>query len=104
MTDPQPIKYKNLKQCNPRVNLMRLKILHALYRGGACLLENATVMGQIFPKYTYENDNVYLERKSRAFYENLFALVINQMAAGLAQDPARMVPQTKDIDATIGQY
>lgn len=93
------IKYKRLKQTHPRVDLMRLRILRALYRGGVHLLKDDEVMKRVFPKYTYEGEPMYAERRNRAYYENLFALVINQMAAGLAQDPAKMVPK-KSTDTT----
>lgn len=99
-----PIKYKRLKQCHPRVDLMRLRILKALYRGGTHLLKDEQVMTAIFPKYAYEKDGVYKERKVRAFYENLFGLVINQMSAGLAQDPARLTPQSAEVGATVTDF
>ena len=83
------MKLKLLKQMNPRLDLQRTRKLHAMYRGGCSLLENAAVMNDIFPKYSHERDTTYNERKRRAFYENVFAAVINQMSAGLAQDPVR---------------
>lgn len=102
---PSPsIKYKRLKQCHPRVDLMRLRVLKALYRGGAHLLKDEQIMTAIFPKYSYEKDVVYKERKNRAFYENLFGLVINQMSAGLAQDPIRLVPQVNEPGATVTDF
>lgn len=101
---PEGIKYKRLKKCHPRVDLTRLRILKALYRGGAHLLRDDMVMDLVFPKYAYEQPAVYQERKARAFYENLFALVINQMSAGLAQDPARAVPQVTKPGASIGEF
>lgn len=105
MSSEVAIKYKRLKKTNPRVDLMSLRILKALYRGGAHLLKDEKVMESTFPKYVYENPQAYAERKSRAFYENLFALVINQMSAGLAQDPLRVVPAaTETSGATVEPY
>lgn len=99
-----PTKYKRLKQCNPRFDAMRLRILKALYRGGSHLLKDDEVMKAIFPKYSYEKDAVYAERRARAFYENLFGLVVNQMSAGLAQDPVRLVPQKTDPGFQVTEF
>jgi hypothetical protein len=99
-----PIKYKRLKQCHPSFNALRLRILKALYRGGSHLLTDEQVMTAIFPKYAHEKDVVYEERKRRAFYENLFGLVVNQTSAGLAQDPVRLAPQTTEPGATVTDF
>lgn len=80
---------KRLKQTHPRVDLGRIEILKAFYRGGNHLLGNSAIMERVFPKYVHEDDTVYAERKKRCFYENVFALVVNQLVAGLAQDPAK---------------
>jgi hypothetical protein len=104
MNQPPGIKYKRLKECHPRVDLKRLRVLKAMYRGGSHLLNDSEVMSTIFPKYSYETDVVYAERRKRAFYENLFALVINQMSAGLAQDPVTASPQTSEPGAALGDY
>jgi len=79
-----------LRQCHPRLDLFRVKVLHALYRGGHHLLGNEEVMDHVFGKIGDERDIVYNERRRRAFYENLFAMVINQISAGLAQDPVHI--------------
>lgn len=88
---------RRLKQCHPRLNLERVKTLQALYRGGQHLLGNEAILTRIFPKYTYELMTVYKDRCARAFYENIFALVINQISAGLAQDPCRILPETETV-------
>lgn len=90
MDAPPAIKFSRMKQTHPRLNLGRLRMLHALYRGGAHLLGDDAVMDVVFGKIGDESDNVYVERKRRAFYENLFAMVVNQISAGLAQDPCRL--------------
>jgi len=84
------IPYGRLKRCHPRLNLGRIRILHALYRGGYHLLGDDAVMDFVFGKIGDESDTIYNERKRRAFYENLFAMVVNQISAGLAQDPCRI--------------
>lgn len=84
-----PVRYERLCKTHPRLSLPRIKILKALYRGGRALLDDDSVMNVVFPQYTYEGPNVYGERKARAYYENMMALVVNQISAGLAQDPIR---------------
>lgn len=84
------IKLGRLRKTNPRLDQKRVRILKALYRGGSALLHDAEIMNEIFPQYSHEQANVYEERKRRAFYENMFALVVNQISAGLAQDPVRL--------------
>ncbi len=88
---PKGIKFGRLKQNHPRLDLGRMRMLHALYRGGNHLLSDNVVMDFVFGKIGDESDVVYHERRRRAFYENLFAMVINQISAGLAQDPCRLV-------------
>lgn len=90
------IKYGRLCQTHPELNLPRVKKLKAMYEGGCKLLENNAIMNDVFPKYTHESAEAYLERKKRAYYENMFALVVNQISAGLAQDPARFEPPSED--------
>lgn len=104
-----PIKYARLMQTHPRVDLKRLRRLRALYKGGAALLENAEVMDEVFPKHAHEGGASYDERKKRAFYENVFAQVVNKVVAALGQDPARLDPQPDDEghvpeDAKVGDY
>jgi len=89
---------KRLKQNHPRLDLNRVKILHALYRGGRYLLGDDNVLQQVMPKYAHEKALVYDERRKRAFYENIFAQVINQISAGLAQDPIRILQEIETIE------
>lgn len=96
--DLGPIKYGRLKRTNPRLDVERVRTLKALYRGGSALLQNPSILSRIFPKYVYESDGSYAERKQRAFYENMFALVINQISAGLAQDPLRISKEAGEPD------
>lgn len=96
-TRPKSFKYGRLCKTHPELDLKKVKILKALYKGGSHLLKNVDVMKEVFPKYAYESDAVYEERKKRAYYENMFALCINQISAGLAQDPIRFEPP-KDPD------
>lgn len=89
------IQYKRLKETHPRLDLTRVRILKAMYKGGRHILADRQILEAIFPKYTHEPDPVYAERKARAFYENVFAMVINQISAGLAQDPIHIHVETE---------
>lgn len=91
------ITYERLKQTHPRLDLNRVKILKALYKGGKHLLSDQQILAEVFPKYTHEKDAVYQERIKRAFYENVFAMVINQISAGLAQDPIHIHVETETV-------
>lgn len=87
-----PITYGTLKATHPTVNLDRIRVLHALYRGGATLLGDPGVMVTVFPPYANEGSESYAERCRRAFYEPVLAQVINKIIAGLGQDPAQLDP------------
>lgn len=84
------IKYARLCATHPRLDPMRIRTLKAMYRGGQHLLSDRAVMDQVLGRIGDESDAIYNERMKRAFYENLFAMVINQTSAGLAQDPCRL--------------
>jgi hypothetical protein len=91
-----PIAYGRLKKTNPRLDQFRIRTLHALYRGGHHLLGDDEVMRKVFPRHAHEQNATYNERRNRAHYENLFALVINYIVAGLAQDPVRLALEDPD--------
>jgi len=95
---PPSILLKRLKQNHPRLDMRRVKTLQALYRGGQHILGNDEILTDVFPKYTHEKNAVYVERKKRAFYENIFALVINQISAGLAQDPVHINVEIETVE------
>lgn len=84
------MKYARLCATHPRLDPMRIRTLKAMYRGGQHLLGDKAVMDQVLGRIGDESDAIYAERVKRAFYENLFAMVINQTSAGLAQDPCRL--------------
>lgn len=86
---PNSMTFEQLSATHHLLNLKRVRQLQAMYKGGQALLDNPEVMKSVFPKYGHETDDTYKERCARAFYENMFALVINQISAGLAQDPAK---------------
>lgn len=89
------IKLGRLRQNHPRLNVKKVRVLKALYYGGSRLLEDREILHEIFPQYTHENPDVYGERCRRAFYENVFGMIINQISAGLAQDPIRPQEEIK---------
>lgn len=91
-----PITLGRLRKTHPSLDLMRVRILHALYKGGRTLLGDAEVMSHVFPRHAHEGESSYKERCGRAFYENVLAQIVNRIVAGLAQDPLRVVPKTQD--------
>jgi hypothetical protein len=94
---PTGILLSRLRQTHPRLNLIRVRMLQALYRGGQHLLGDREMVERVFPKYTHEKAPVYNERINRAYYENVFAMVINQISAGLAQDPIRIHAEVETV-------
>lgn len=91
-----PMKLGRLKKTHPRLNVQRVRMLKAMLRGGHHLLADPDVMSVVFPKYTYETDATYQERCRRAYYENVFGLLMNQISAGLAQDPVQYVTEVNE--------
>lgn len=97
-----PVKIKVLKSTHPRLDPFYVRVLRALYKGGKTLLRDAQVMEYVFPKTAIEGQKSYDERKNRAFYDPDFALVINTVMAGLAQDPLSFDPGgTMNKDGTV---
>lgn len=97
------IKLGRLKQNHPRLDVKRVRTLKALYYGGARLLNDREILREVFPQYTHEKPEVYEERCRRAFYENVFGMVVNQVSAGLAQDPVRYVEEQEDPEEAVPQ-
>ena len=64
--------------------------LRALYEGGAALLQNKTVMAEIFPKHRQESPKVYAERVKRAIYIAHASEIVDFITASLAADPIMM--------------
>lgn len=87
-----PLKYKRLKETHPEYDVAYWCELRALYEGGRKLLRNPEVFDRLFPRHAGETDTSYQERKKRAFYVNHLGTVIDFVVAGLAQDPARLLP------------
>lgn len=94
------MKFKRLKQNNPRLDVARMRVLKALYKGGQYLLGSANrdILSNIFPKYIHEPSPVYEERCRRAYYEPIFGQVINQISAHLSQDPIQLRAEDEEFE------
>ena len=99
-----PMQLKLLKATHPRLDLRRVAILHALYEGGQCLLGDDAILSAVMPKHAHEGADSWAERKATAYYENVFAQVVNHIVAGLAQDPAIFDDGANDADAKLDEY
>lgn len=74
----------------------------AFYKGGKDLLDNDTVMADVFPKHLAERPDVYRERKRRAFYLNYSGAIVDWFVAALASDPVTLgVPQDDDDPSSL---
>jgi hypothetical protein len=84
------IKYGLISQRNPEYRTSTWRRCRAFYRGGSALLDDPTVLCDVFPKHLAELPHVYNERCKRAFYLNYAAPIIDWYVAGLASDPVRV--------------
>src|SRR4051812_27881078 len=94
-----PLKLKALRSIHPRLDLRYAERLRAMYKGGRALLQNPSVMAQVFPRHPLEGETNYRERCQRAFYDADMAMVINKIMAGLSQDPVHF----DDGGASVGK-
>jgi len=62
----------------------------ALYAGGRKLFGDAKTFESLFPRHLGETDQVYRERKSRAFYINYPGSIIDHLVAGLMTCPVEV--------------
>ena len=63
-----------------------LRQLKALYKGGAAVLRDPEIMLEVFPKYRDESQQVYDNRKKRAFYLPFAASILNFIKAALSAE------------------
>lgn len=98
---PGAIPYGLLKKRHPEYDAPYWAVLRALYEGGKRLLRDQALIRQIMPRYASEATETYEERLRRAYYVNLFAVVVDYIAAGLNLDPIKPIPpgaEDSDLD------
>jgi len=75
----------------------------AFYKGGVHLLENKSVMRDVFPKHVGEKDEVYNMRQQLAHYTNHSGAIVNHMLGKLASDELR-VRSEPEIDTFYTEF
>lgn len=86
------LKYRRLKQTHPEYDGGYWREIRALYEGGKRLLRDPTLIEQLFPRQPGETAESYGARKAVIFYVSHLGTIIDFIVAGLATDPARLVP------------
>lgn len=92
---PAKLEYRVFERRHPSYDAKRWKICRALYAGGRELLGDAEVMKEIFPKHAAELDEVYKERKERAYFLPYPGEIIDAIVASLAATPITMSAEPK---------
>jgi hypothetical protein len=82
--------YKNLKERNPEYKFNLWEECRAFYSGGDELLGNDKLMDRVFPRHMVEHEEIYKERKSRAFYVPYAGEIIDAIIAGLFADDLKV--------------
>ena len=60
--------------------------LRAFYKGGKALLNDSSIMTEIFPRHRNEKDKVYEERRKCSVYVPLAGMVLNFIKASLTEE------------------
>ena len=87
MAFPQTIKYGDLKERNSEWKGEYWRKCRALYSGGPALLNDEEILKCVMPKHNAEEDHVYKERLSRAFYIPYPGSIIDKIVSELTGKP-----------------
>lgn len=101
-TFPKEIKYKVLKERHVEYMADFWMRCRALYAGGPKLLENKDLLKKIMPKHGKEEDGIYQERQSRAFYIPYAGSIIDKLVAELMSKPITFELEETTASATDG--
>lgn len=82
-----------LEQKHPEYDAEYWTLCRALYEGGRKLLNDNDLMRACFPQHMHEAQNVYEERKKRAFYIPYAAQIIDYIIAGLMGSPVECMSE-----------
>lgn len=97
--------YKLLKKTHPDYDAAYWRRCHALYVGGKRLLEDATLMKDVFPKHRDELTKNYEERKRRAVYVAKPAEIIDEIIGSLSNKPLALnMDDTRPSEAAWDEY
>lgn len=84
---PATIKYKLLKERHSDYMASFWARCRALYSGGPKLLENESLLKEIMPKHGSEHEDIYRERRKRAFYIPYPGSIIDKIVSELMAKP-----------------
>lgn len=103
---PQTVKYVAFKSRHPSYDDKKWRVCRALYAGGDRLLGDTEVMAEIFPRHSVEPEDIYAERRKRAYYIPYAGEIIDAIVASLTSAPVSMTaePEVAGKDAEFYQY
>lgn len=84
---PKAIKFGDLKDRNPEYRGDFWKKCRALYAGGPTLLNDEAMLRATMPRHNAEEEGIYKERLSRAFYIPYAGSIIDKIVAELTSKP-----------------
>jgi hypothetical protein len=90
---PETVKYQAFRRRHPSYDEKKWSICRALYAGGDKLLTNDDVMKEIFPRHSVEPEEIYQERKRRAYYIPYAGEIIDAIVASLTSAPVSMTAE-----------
>lgn len=99
MSFPPVIKFGDLKERNSEWKGDFWRKCRALYAGGPTLLNDEEILKSVMPKHNAEEDRVYKERLSRAFYIPYPGSIIDKIVSELTGKPVTVerAPVTEKI-------
>lgn len=101
---PQTVKYQAFRRRHPSYDEKKWSICRALYAGGDKLLANDDVMAEIFPRHSVEPQEIYAERKRRAYYIPYAGEILDAIVASLTSAPVSMSPEPEPVGADSEFY
>ncbi len=103
MAFPKTIAYGTLKERNPQYKGEFWAKCRALYAGGHSLLENQELLKKVMPKHNREDDAVYKERLSRAFYIPYAGSIIDKIVSELTNKPITVEKEEDKLTEVEGK-
>lgn len=102
-SQPGSIQYARLAHTKHPQYLEKFwKRARAFYCGGVRLLENPSVMAQVFPQHINEEPAVYEMRQKLAHYTNHSGAIVNHLLGKLTADPVKVV--TDDAEDFYAEF
>jgi hypothetical protein len=96
---PSEIDRAAIDSRHPEYRGAYLERLQAMVEGGCALLQNETIVDEVFPRHGQELFLVYQERRKRAVYENHAGEIIGYLVSNFAQSPVTVSLKSKQKSA-----